>query len=33
LALQKSPRLPGEAAWWEEDYVDPLKIKDRGVFA
>ncbi len=33
LALAKPPRLPGEQAWWEEDFTLPRKILDRELFA
>jgi phosphatidylserine/phosphatidylglycerophosphate/cardiolipin synthase-like enzyme len=33
LELKKPPRKTGEKAWWEEDYTDPRKIKDRELFA
>jgi phosphatidylserine/phosphatidylglycerophosphate/cardiolipin synthase-like enzyme len=33
LQLAKPPRKPGETAWWEEDYADPRKIRDRELFA
>lgn len=31
LRLQKPPAA-GQAAWWAEDYTDPVKIKDRTMF-
>lgn len=31
LLLQKPPAA-GQKAWWDEDYTDPLKIKDRNLF-
>jgi hypothetical protein len=33
LVLAKPPRKAGEVAWWEEDYTDPVKIRDRELFA
>lgn len=33
LHLRRPPRKPGEKAWWEEDYRDPRKIRDRELFA
>ena len=33
LELQKPPRAQGETAWWEEDYTDARKIRDRELFA
>jgi len=33
LVLKRPPHKAGEKAWWEEDYTDPLKIKDRLLFA
>ena len=33
LQLAKPPRKPGEKPWWEEDYTDPRKIRDRELFA
>jgi hypothetical protein len=33
LQLAKPPRKPGESAWWEEDYADARKIRDRELFA
>lgn len=33
LQLAKPPRKPGETAWWEEDYADARKIRDRELFA
>jgi len=32
LALRKPPG-PGEQPWWREDYSDPVKIRDRKLFA
>lgn len=32
LSLQKPPRT-GQDAWWQEDYTDPRKIKDRMLFS
>jgi phosphatidylserine/phosphatidylglycerophosphate/cardiolipin synthase-like enzyme len=33
LVLAKSPRNPGDTAWWVEDYTDTRKIRDRELFA
>jgi hypothetical protein len=33
LELARPPRAPGEAAWWEEDFTDPRKIRDRELFS
>jgi phosphatidylserine/phosphatidylglycerophosphate/cardiolipin synthase-like enzyme len=33
LVLKKPPRKPGDKAWWVKDYTDPIKIKDRKMFA
>jgi hypothetical protein len=33
LKLQKPPRAPGEKPWFDEDYTDPRKIRDRELFA
>jgi phosphatidylserine/phosphatidylglycerophosphate/cardiolipin synthase-like enzyme len=33
LQLAKPPRQAGEKAWWEDDYVNPRKIRDRELFA
>jgi len=33
LVLAKPPRNAGEVPWWEEDYVDARKIRDRELFA
>jgi phosphatidylserine/phosphatidylglycerophosphate/cardiolipin synthase-like enzyme len=33
LQLAKPPRKPGEKAWWDEDYSDARKIRDRELFA
>ncbi len=33
LELAKPPRDAGEKAWWEEHYSDPVKIRDRELFA
>jgi hypothetical protein len=33
LQLQKPPRKAGEKAWFEEDYKNPRKIKDRELFS
>lgn len=33
LQLKKPPTQPGETAWWEEDYIDKRKIRDRELFS
>ena len=33
LTLKHPPRSAGETAWWQEDYSNPHKIKDRLLFA
>ena len=33
LALTKPPRKGGEKPWWEEDYTDARKIRDRELFS
>jgi len=33
LVLAKPPRHSGEAPWWQEDYTDAHKIRDRELFA
>ena len=33
LVLAKPPRQDGEQPWWQEDYEDPHKIRDRQLFA
>lgn len=33
LQLVKPPRKPGEKPWWDEDYRDVRKIRDRELFA
>lgn len=33
LQLAKPPRKRGEKPWWDEDYTDARKIKDRELFA
>jgi phosphatidylserine/phosphatidylglycerophosphate/cardiolipin synthase-like enzyme len=33
LQLAKPPREAGEKPWWDEDYRDPRKIRDRELFA
>ncbi len=33
LALAKPPRAAGETAWWEKDYTDVRRIRDRQLFA
>ena len=32
-ALAKPPRAAGETAWWEKDYTDVRRIRDRQLFA
>ncbi|MBM4039844.1 MAG: phospholipase [Planctomycetes bacterium] len=33
LVLAKPPRKPGEVPWWQEDYTDARKVRDRELFA
>lgn len=33
FVLAKPPRTPGEKPWWDEDYTDARKIRDRELFA
>ncbi len=33
LQLKKPPRKPAEKAWFEEDYVNARKIRDRELFS
>ncbi|MBR1148459.1 phospholipase D-like domain-containing protein [Bradyrhizobium sp. AUGA SZCCT0431] len=33
LQLAKPPRHRGEKPWWDDDYTDPRKIRDRELFA
>jgi PLD-like domain len=33
LVRAKPPRRPGEVPWWQEDYTDARKIRDRELFA
>jgi PLD-like domain len=33
LQLAKPPREPGEKPWWDDDFSDPRKIRDRELFA
>jgi phosphatidylserine/phosphatidylglycerophosphate/cardiolipin synthase-like enzyme len=33
LQLSLPPGKPGEKPWWDEDYTDPRKIRDRELFA
>jgi hypothetical protein len=33
MLLQKPPAQPGQTAWFDEDYTDPAKIRDRQLFA
>ena len=33
LQLALPPRKRGETSWWDEDYTDPRKIRDRELFA
>ena len=33
LQLAKPPRQRGEKPWWDDDYTDPRKIRDRELFA
>ena len=32
LLLRKPPSQPNDKPWWDEDYTDPVKIKDRMMF-
>jgi hypothetical protein len=33
LQLRRPPRVPGEKPWWDDDYMDRTKIRDRELFA
>jgi phosphatidylserine/phosphatidylglycerophosphate/cardiolipin synthase-like enzyme len=33
LQLSRPPRKPGEKAWWEKDYSNARRIRDRELFA
>ena len=33
LMLAVPPRTPGETPWWDEDYTNARKIRDRELFA
>jgi hypothetical protein len=33
LQLTKPPRRAGEKPWWDEDYRDARKVRDRELFA
>jgi hypothetical protein len=33
LHLAQPPRQPGEKPWWDEDYTNARKIRDRELFA
>lgn len=33
LVLARPPRSPGEKPWWDEDYTNARKIRDREIFA
>jgi phosphatidylserine/phosphatidylglycerophosphate/cardiolipin synthase-like enzyme len=33
LELARPPRTPQDRPWWEEDYTDARKIRDRELFA
>ena len=33
LLLAKPPRNKGDKPWWDEDYTDPVKIRDRELFS
>jgi phosphatidylserine/phosphatidylglycerophosphate/cardiolipin synthase-like enzyme len=33
LALRKPPAEAGAVPWWKEDYTDPVKVRDRLLFA
>lgn len=33
LVLHKPPRVAGEKPWWDKDYTDPRRIRDRELFS
>jgi hypothetical protein len=33
MHLRKPPVLSGKEPWWKEDYTDPVKVRDRELFA
>jgi phosphatidylserine/phosphatidylglycerophosphate/cardiolipin synthase-like enzyme len=33
LQLKLPPNQPGDTTWWDEDYTDPRKIRDRELFS
>lgn len=33
LELTRPPNAEGENTWWDEDYTEPRKIRDRELFA
>jgi phosphatidylserine/phosphatidylglycerophosphate/cardiolipin synthase-like enzyme len=33
LVLAKPPRNAGEKAWWDKDYTDARRVRDRELFA
>ena len=33
IVLKKPPRIEGEVAWWDRDYRDAVRIRDRELFA
>jgi phosphatidylserine/phosphatidylglycerophosphate/cardiolipin synthase-like enzyme len=33
LVLARPPKSPAEKPWWDEDYTDPQKVRDRELFA
>ena len=33
LALSKPPRTAGELPWWDKDYTNPRRVRDRELFA
>jgi hypothetical protein len=33
LTLKRPPRKPGEKPWWDRFYTDPVRIRDRELFA
>ena len=33
LLLSKPPRKKGDKPWWDEDYTDPVKVRDRELFS
>src|SRR5579859_4717807 len=33
MLLKKPPRQPGDTPWWQKNYTDPPKVRDRELFA